>query len=393
MRLYTQNVDGIDVALEPLQTTVPLNLKGPWPTTIQLHGGLGKMVCTLCMKLFDFDGAKFEGPEPPPCSECIVLEGVRAAAGVRSRGIGRLRPRMVLYNEHNPDEDAIGAASCADLKSRPDAVIVVGTSLKVPGIRRLARELCSVARDKRGGFTAWLNHDPEPTSGDVKDCWDMVVTGDCDDVAQHVNLPKWDETSPEFTLCGKEEKLEKGQLAVVVDFKPFDYPTPADSPLPVPESSLEESNVSKPTALKQTSLSFAPPAASLLGKNGKPKQKRARKPLPSKAPIQPSSIISTFTSTKTTTTQHTKKESKGPKAADPANPKITVSNRVTKKQPIPKPKSKTTLPKNKEIPQTPSPKVSPKISSFCVEVPHYNRDEIIIPNGGSPKGMEKLLCN
>lgn len=391
MRLYTQNVDGIDVALEPLKTTVPLNLKGPWPTAIQLHGGLGKMVCTLCNNLFDFDGAKFEGPEPPPCSECETSEEVRAAAGIRSRGIGRLRPRMVLYNEHNPDEDAIGAASCADLKSRPDAVIVVGTSLKVPGIRRLARELCSVARDKRGGFTAWINHDPEPTSVDVKDCWDMVVTGDCDDVAQHVNLPRWDESNPEFRLCGKEEKIEKRHLAVVVDFKPFEYPTPADSPLPIPESPLEESKVIKPAVLKQTALSFAP-SPNLLGKNGKPKQKRNRKPLPSNAPIRPSGIISTFTSTKTATTQQTKKESKEPKATKP-NPKITVSNRVTKKQPMPKSQSKMAFPKNKEIPQTPSPNVSPKMSSFSVEVPHYDRNEIVKPNGGSPKGMEKLLCN
>src|SRR5580700_2394404 len=51
MRLYTQNVDGIYTALEPLATTVPLNPKGPWPRTIQLHGGLEKMVCTKCGEL------------------------------------------------------------------------------------------------------------------------------------------------------------------------------------------------------------------------------------------------------------------------------------------------------------------------------------------------------
>ena len=155
MRLYTQNVDGIDVALEPLATTVPLNKKAPWPKTVQLHGGLSKMVCTKCGHLSDFNGALFEGPEPPSCQECEVTDGVRVAGGLRSHGIGRLRPRMVLYNEFNPDEEAIGAVSHADLKSRPDAVIVVGTSLKVPGIRRLVKELCGVTRARRGGCTAW----------------------------------------------------------------------------------------------------------------------------------------------------------------------------------------------------------------------------------------------
>jgi NAD+-dependent protein deacetylase SIR2 len=34
LRLYTQNVDGIDSAIKPLTTSVPLSRKGPWPTTI-----------------------------------------------------------------------------------------------------------------------------------------------------------------------------------------------------------------------------------------------------------------------------------------------------------------------------------------------------------------------
>lgn len=195
MRLYSQNVDGIDTALEPLKTNVPLNLKGPWPKTVQLHGGLEKMVCTKCGKLSDFDGALFEGPETPSCLECEETDAIRMAGGLRSHGIGRLRPRMVLYNEFNPDEEAIGAVSHADIKNRPDAVIVVGTSLKVPGIRRLAREMCKSTRDRRGGFTAWINVDPEPVGADLKDCWDMVVRAECDGVARYVNLPPWDDTN------------------------------------------------------------------------------------------------------------------------------------------------------------------------------------------------------
>ena len=45
LRLYTQNVDGLETELPPLQTQVPLNHKAPWPHTIQLHGGLEKMIC------------------------------------------------------------------------------------------------------------------------------------------------------------------------------------------------------------------------------------------------------------------------------------------------------------------------------------------------------------
>ncbi|KFZ08325.1 hypothetical protein V502_09409 [Pseudogymnoascus sp. VKM F-4520 (FW-2644)] len=194
MRLYTQNVDGIDTSLEPLRTNIPLNSRGPWPKTIQLHGGLEKMVCSKCGSISDFDGSLFEGSEPPSCKACEELDEIRTTlAGKRSHGIGRLRPRIVLYNEYNPDEEAIGAVTTADLKSRPDAVIVVGTTLKVPGVRRIAREMCQVARGRKDGFTAWINNMPEPVGPEFKDCWDLVIRGDCDEVARHAAIPKWDD--------------------------------------------------------------------------------------------------------------------------------------------------------------------------------------------------------
>jgi NAD-dependent histone deacetylase SIR2 len=224
MRLYTQNVDGIDTAMDPLATTVPLKSKGPWPRTIQLHGGLEKMVCTKCGVLSPFDGALFEGPEPPPCKSCEELENIRVnLAGKRGHGIGRLRPRMVLYNEFNPDEEAIGAVTAADLKSRPDAVIVVGTSLKVPGVRRIVREMTWVARGKRDGFAAWINSGPEAQGVDLKGCWDLVVRGDCDEVARLAALPRWNDKDTGLyaeTTREKVDQLKKEtMLEVVVDIK------------------------------------------------------------------------------------------------------------------------------------------------------------------------------
>lgn len=203
LRLYTQNVDGIDTALLPLQTNVPLNAKGPWPKSVQLHGGLDKMVCSKCGALSDFEGSLFDGPEAPSCPACIDFDTARTCAGMRSHGIGCLRPRMVLYNEFNPDSDAIGNVSHADLKSRPDAVIVVGTSLKVPGIRRLVRELCAVTRGRKDGFTAWINLD-EPAA-EFKDCWDLVVRSESDTVAHHVNLRRWDDTTDKTSVVQEDE--------------------------------------------------------------------------------------------------------------------------------------------------------------------------------------------
>jgi len=214
LRLYTQNIDSIDTQMQPLNTTVPLNAKGPWPTTIQLHGGLEQMVCTKCGHLQPFNALLFEGPEPPLCGACKAEDEVRTTfAGKRSHGIGRLRPRIVLYNEYNPDEEAIGMVSKADLRRVPDAVIVVGTSLKIPGVRRIVKEMCQLTRSRRDGITAWINTDPEPQGAEFKDCWDFIVRGKCDDIAELAGLPRWDAPDigerESYMVTGDEQKEKK----------------------------------------------------------------------------------------------------------------------------------------------------------------------------------------
>ncbi|KAL8387811.1 hypothetical protein RB595_009659 [Gaeumannomyces hyphopodioides] len=226
MRLYTQNIDCLDTEMEPLRTEVPLAHKAPWPKTIQLHGGLAHMVCTKCGRLQDFDPKRFDGPEPPPCPMCEANDQARVACQMRSHGIGRLRPRIVLYNEYNPDADAIGEVSSADLRRLPDAVIVVGTTLKIPGVRRLVREMCKGTRSRRDGFTAWINVDGEPQ--DFKDCWDIVVKARCDDVAELVNLPRWDqmqETSEgdnswEITADVEDARQQRHSKGPIVNIPP-----------------------------------------------------------------------------------------------------------------------------------------------------------------------------
>ncbi|KAF2156108.1 DHS-like NAD/FAD-binding domain-containing protein [Myriangium duriaei CBS 260.36] len=226
LRLYTQNVDGIDTSMEPLATTVPLKKSaGKWPKTVQLHGGLDKMVCSKCSTLSDFDADLFDGPMAPICAACVELDRVRTdVAGKRSHGIGRLRPRMVLYNEHNPDDEAIGNVVAEDLRKRPDAIIVVGTSLKIPGVKRIVREMCATVRDRRDGVAIWVNNDPEPVGVEFKDCWDIVVRGTCDEVARHAALRRWYEmdSSVEPTPEQWEEAIKtEAQVVINRTFKPI----------------------------------------------------------------------------------------------------------------------------------------------------------------------------
>lgn len=312
MRMYSQNIDSIDTKMPPLSTNVPLNVKGPWPVTIQLHGGLEKMVCTKCGHLEPFNASLFEGPEPPLCEKCKEHDQVRTAfAGKRSHGIGRLRPRIVLYNEYNPDEEAIGNVSKADLRRVPDAVVVVGTSLKIPGVRRIVKEMCQLTRSRRDGITAWINIDPEPQGAEFRDCWDLVVRGKCDDIAELVNLPRWDQQDigdrETYMVTGDEQKekrraasLSRHRIDVVLERKRMPSKTDVEAPAPSqeagtpgsrkPELPEEQGGMPTPTASPRarSPLPTAKPAAAKGRGRGRPNTKQSTlsfgKPGASKAP-------------------------------------------------------------------------------------------------------------
>ena len=249
MRLYTQNVDGIDTSLPPLKTEAPLPKKAPWPKTVQVHGGLDHMVCSKCHTLYPFDAKLFEGPTPPPCPDCVTNDEVRQVASKRSHGIGRLRPRMVLYNEHNPDDEAIGSCATTDIRLRPDAVIVAGTTLKVPGVRRIAREMCNTVRDRRDGVAIWINNDPEPLGKDLENAWDLVIKGPCDEVARHAAMPKWNDPLEykEVTEADVSKLKDSKKVEVVVGtpkkpgvFRNAGHLTPGHSPRMRPNTAIKE---------------------------------------------------------------------------------------------------------------------------------------------------------
>lgn len=446
LRLYSQNVDGIDTAMEPLATQIPLNSKGPWPKTIQLHGGLAKMVCSKCGHLEDFDGSLFEGPEAPDCGNCVEIDSVRIAAGSRRHGIGRMRPRMVLYNEAGPDMEAIGAVSEADLKKVADAVIVVGTSLKIPGLRRIVKEMCSTTRDRKNGFTAWINLDGEPSGTDFKDCWDLVVRGECDEVARHVGLPKWDDKDlGQYTVFtnevggAKKRGIDKVLVTPARSNAAMDsFPTPGASPrvqsptptnafsklkaITKPNGLVEKATATKPAKMKASAdakvkkqRAPAKPRANsklkkqiLPGENlklsmattkssstveAKDTKDKPRKKLPSKPEkiIKPAELENPFSESNTTFSLFPNLKPAVPVVAIPLPSVRPEAASLRKILPLSTFRQATTSPKKVEssplsdtrsIPETPSPSESP--------INRFMRRETISPKS-IPKNMEGLI--
>jgi NAD+-dependent protein deacetylase SIR2 len=393
LRLYTQNIDGIETSLPPLATEVPLKHKAPWPRTIQLHGGLEKMMCQKCRHISDFQPDLFQGPTPPQCPECVNLDSLRTnEAGKRSHGIGRLRPRIVLYNEHNPDEEAIGAVTTSDLKQRPDAVIVVGTSLKIGAVKRIVREMCGIVRDRKIGTAIWINRDPVPPRKEFEDAFDLIVKGDADEVARIADLKEWNDMTKDVVEKYTEEDLanvrsSQGEVAVVIPPSPekasfnfFDGKTTMATPplSDAGEQKPKQKTPSKPSPLKKESsaqvqkklFKFNPasvgrPLSAVLGKENK----TARKPKPTttnKKTLQPMVVIS-------------------------SRPMFSATKPI--ERPLAKAENKPLSPSNKDN-ILPPPQYSSTEGSPAPSTPpaaNWNTQETISPTGSVPRGMAKLL--
>ncbi len=390
------------------------------------------MVCSKCNVLSDFQASLFEGPSPPLCNACLETDKVRTDhAGKRSHGVGRLRPRIVLYNEHNPDEEAIGTVVGADLRTRPDAVIVVGTSMKIPGVRRIVREMCGVVRSRRDGLTVWVNHEPPPVGKEFEDCFDLIVKGACDDVASRADMRPWDDCSvdgdpyPDLARARRSKPGEEVSVVIESQTKNFDHPIITPIASPRPESSKPPANnfevrLGNPTKEPNTRKRPAINGRKAKGTDPKTKTMKSAPRVVTPSPVSLKANIANQNKAKRKTKANT------PFKASGIKPKITTSfNKITKpaaQQPeSPPPKRSRSkrppvgthfesgtpgAPMTPLSPQAarnngplPSPSPTPfknhhpnlKSNSVVAVSRRKSRQDIEHPKGAIPSGMTKLL--
>ncbi|KAF6754544.1 DHS-like NAD/FAD-binding domain-containing protein [Ephemerocybe angulata] len=131
------------------------------PRCIPLHGTLQRMHCQICSYSFPLQDylPSLNAGQPPHCPECTNLEQTRAMVGKRPRGVGKLRPSVVLYNEAHNNGEGVGNVVQKDLigsskgkgRSGADFLLVVGTSLRIPGTKRMVREFAKAVRSRGAG--------------------------------------------------------------------------------------------------------------------------------------------------------------------------------------------------------------------------------------------------
>lgn len=133
------------------------------PRCVPLHGTLQNLYCPTCHLTLPLSTPShleaLRLGNSLACPQCTELDGTRRLVGKRTRGVARLRPGVVLYNEPHREGEAERVGECVrrDLiglgsgqlsragstrrkRGGDDLLIVAGTSLRIPGAKRIVRE-------------------------------------------------------------------------------------------------------------------------------------------------------------------------------------------------------------------------------------------------------------
>ena len=195
--------------LRPENITGDHNLFGG-VEVVPLHGTLTWLRCGICSKLSSWDdeervAATLAGTAPD-CPACTEYNTHRTGKGRRGLAVGRLRPDIVLYGEEHPSANMISPLITHDLGLGPDVLLIMGTSLKVHGLKIMVKEFAKAVHTK-GGKVIFVNRTkpPESTWGDVIDYW---VEWDCDQWVSDLRERRADIWLPQGTIKEDEKRRE-----------------------------------------------------------------------------------------------------------------------------------------------------------------------------------------
>ncbi|KAF9266476.1 DHS-like NAD/FAD-binding domain-containing protein [Marasmius fiardii PR-910] len=157
----SSNPDMTEVVDQTATPSVPSSSSTTTPRCIPLHGTLQNVHCQICNHSYPLDDhlPSLNTGIPPDCPECTSMKYTRQLIGKRARGVGKLRPSVVLYNEAHKDGEGVGEVVRRDLvgsskgkgRSGADLLLVVGTSLRVPGTKRMVREFAKAVHSRGSG--------------------------------------------------------------------------------------------------------------------------------------------------------------------------------------------------------------------------------------------------
>jgi hypothetical protein len=160
----------------------------------------------------------------------LELAEARVARSARALKIGTLRPAIVLYDEPHPLGDDIGMIQTADMARKPDMLIVMGTSLKVHGLKKLVKDFAKTvhtsapsrsfsvkkAKSFAGGKVVFVNR--TAPGSEWADIIDYHVAGDTDVWVKRV-LRDWKKMRPADWEVQQTLSVNDGDVSMSGGFK------------------------------------------------------------------------------------------------------------------------------------------------------------------------------
>lgn len=242
LRCYTQNIDGLEeiLGLETSNSSfetsaaVPKNNDKRNVDVIQLHGDLNTLACTRCFHEFQWNrylARFFRRGELPTCPECERVNNERTQQGKRCiNNIGYLRPNIVLYGENHPSGDIISEGLTSDInRGRPDYFIIMGTSLKVDGVKRVVKQISKQVHD-RNGIVILINK-TKLAESNWNGIIDYQICTDCDTWVEYLQgeIPDFFKTQQQVEAI-RQMKREASELRKMKKIEQNTMKTPPSTP-------------------------------------------------------------------------------------------------------------------------------------------------------------------
>lgn len=259
------------------------------PRVIPLHGTLDEMHCPKCNHIEPLERhiSILESGHSIHCPKCLEQDFSRTALGERSRGVGVLKVSVVLYGEEHKQASRVGEIAEKDLlkAARPDVLLVAGTTLRIPGVKKIVKELAKVIKqpirepikDDEGNPTGeyteredptkrviFVNRDPPNPERTWSEVFDTFVQGDAQAFAKLLRQEIQALKNPVVTA----KAIPTPSLAAPA------AQTTADIVAEVTAAILAQNNKAAPSAQVQTSLTSCW-SASKKGKAAPPASQKA----------------------------------------------------------------------------------------------------------------------
>ena len=197
-RIYSQNIDCLE--LKSGLNCRPMN--DQHPICVPLHGTLEQLRCSSCQSCFLLEAYQdvLSTGIFPQCVNCETTAKERAHKNLRNRKtVAYLRPDIILFGEEHPYGEDIMDIQTEDMQ-HVDLLLVVGTSMKIPGILKTIRQFSQTIKGKHGNRkfpsgSIYINKE----IGSKEQCcrvFDIWLEGDCQEFA--------------ITMLKQMDKVDKG---------------------------------------------------------------------------------------------------------------------------------------------------------------------------------------